>query len=288
VKNGGDAFIRAFEQRFKELGVDVLCGRCVVECRDIREHRVGRFVLNSGEEIAFDNCVATMHPKEILKMLPAEYLSKAFVERVAAFEPSFGFFSVFATLSGSAEAAGFGETIVSLLPSTDLNQMFDPAYTGDRALVVMGSNEESNGKTHRVIHAFEASLPQQFEPWKDSTVGRRGPDYEACKADRIERIVRRTAGFFPSYKENLRVLDAASVLTFRDYLHSPDGSAYGVKQKIGQFNLVGKLPLYNIYAAGQSAILPGVVGAMMSSFIVCRSLLGRETFDRFIHEKVGV
>ena len=73
------------------------------------------------------------------------------------------------------------------------------------------------------------------------------------------------------------MMDAASPLTFRDYLNSPDGSAYGVKQKIGQFNLFGRLPLRNTYAAGQSALLPGLVGAMMSSFILARKLLEEGT-----------
>jgi all-trans-retinol 13,14-reductase len=83
------------------------------------------------------------------------------------------------------------------------------------------------------------------------------------------------------------VLDAASPLTLRDHLNSPDGSAYGVKQKIGQFNLLGKLRLRNTYAAGQSSLLPGLVGAMMSSFIVGRSIVGKETYSRFLEERLG-
>ena len=51
---------------------------------------------------------------------------------------------------------------------------------------------------------------------------------------------------------------------------------------MGQFNLFGKLPLMNIYVAGQSAVLPGIVGAMVSSFIVARNLLGKENFSIFI------
>ena len=72
------------------------------------------------------------------------------------------------------------------------------------------------------------------------------------------------------------MVDAASPLTFRDYLNSPDGSAYGVKQKIGQFNVLGRLPLRNMYAAGQSSLLPGIVGAMMSSFIVGRKIIEKD------------
>jgi hypothetical protein len=60
-----------------------------------------------------------------------------------------------------------------------------------------------------------------------------------------------------------------------------------VKQKIGQFNLFGKLPLRNTYAAGQSSVLPGLVGAMMSSFIVGRSIIGKEDYSGFLRRRLG-
>jgi phytoene dehydrogenase-like protein len=72
------------------------------------------------------------------------------------------------------------------------------------------------------------------------------------------------------------------MLTFRDYLCSPDGSAYGIKQKMGQFNLIGKLPLHNLFAAGQSSLLPGIIGAMMSSLIVGRAVIGKELYGKFL------
>jgi all-trans-retinol 13,14-reductase len=80
----------------------------------------------------------------------------------------------------------------------------------------------------------------------------------------------------------VRVIDSASSLTYRDYLHNPDGSAYGIRQKLGQLNLAGRMPISNLYAAGQSALLPGVLGAMTSAFFVCRSILGREVFRQYL------
>jgi phytoene dehydrogenase-like protein len=91
----------------------------------------------------------------------------------------------------------------------------------------------------------------------------------------------------PEYEASLRVLDAATLLTFRDYLHNPDGAAYGIKQKLGQFNLVGKLPVRNAYAAGQSAVLPGLVGAMMSSFVIARVIVGKADYDRFLSRRLA-
>ncbi len=76
------------------------------------------------------------------------------------------------------------------------------------------------------------------------------------------------------------------MLTFKDYLNSPDGSAYGVKQKLRQFNLIGKLPLHNLFAAGQSALLPGIIGAMMSSLIVGRSVVGKEQYGKLLNRSL--
>jgi phytoene dehydrogenase-like protein len=88
---------------------------------------------------------------------------------------------------------------------------------------------------------------------------------------------------YPAYRESLEIVDAASMLTFKEYLNSPDGSAYGIKQKMGQFNLIGKLPLHNLYAAGQSSLLPGITGAMMSSLIVGRAVVGKEQYGKLLN-----
>src|SRR4030067_1896924 len=107
------------------------------------------------------------------------------------------------------------------------------------------------------------------------------------KKERVEKIIGRIVNTFPKYKDRINVVDSASVLTFRDYLNSPDGSAYGVKQKISQFNLLGKLPLRNLHAAGQSSVLPGIIGAMMSSFIVGRTILKEEQYNKFLSKSLN-
>ena len=143
-----------------------------------------------------------------------------------------------------------------------------------------------NGKSYQIVNAFEPSFPEHVVAWKDSRMGMRPSGYRDYKKQRVDSITERINGFYTEYKDSFKVMDAASILTFRDYLHSPYGSAYGIKQKIGQYNLFGKLPLRNIYVAGQSSLLPGLVGAMMSSFIVGRSIIGKEIFSSFIKKRL--
>jgi phytoene dehydrogenase-like protein len=291
VEDGGDAFIRAFRERSAELDIEIRCGREIAACADVENGIVGRFVLSDGEEVCCDHCSFTIHPQEILKILPREHLTRAFVERVGGFEPSFGVFSVHGVVESRGVEAGPDEgsapSILSLFPSSDVDGFMDAGHDGDQALVIMRSVENAGGRPCRVVNACEVAFVERLDAWKGSTTGDRPAGYLEYKEKRAERIRERIVGAYPEYGHSLKVLDASTPLTLRDHLNSPDGSAYGVKQKIGQFNLFGRLRLRNTYAAGQSSLLPGLVGAMMSSFIVGRSIVGREEYGSFLRERLG-
>ncbi|MBU4288848.1 MAG: NAD(P)-binding protein [Proteobacteria bacterium] len=286
VKDGGDAFIKAFKERFSEFNIDVKCGCFINELVDIKNNHVGRFVLNNGDEISCKRCIFTIHPLEILKILPHKHLTKAFLERVKSFEPSAGFFSVYGVVESDDTSDAFNPSILSLFPTDDINLLVDPSNPGPPALVIMKNLERGKGKSYKVVNACEVSFPEHVKAWEDSKPGKRPDGYIKYKQERINNITKRIIDAYPKYSDSFKVVDAASILTFRDYLHSPDGSAYGVKQKIGQFNLFGKLPLRNLYAAGQSSVLPGLVGSMMSSFIVGRAVVGKEDYNRFIEKRL--
>jgi len=278
VEHGGDAFIRAFRDRFEELDVEVRCNTHIARCGEISGKTVRTVHLNTGEEVAFGSAVLTMHPREILRMLPRESLRPAFVHRVEGFEESAGFFTIFATLDLPEDHDD--STITSLLPSTDLNALLTPGSGRDSSLVIVRGRESVRGRIVHTLTAFEPSFPEETARWADSMTGNRPAEYQVFKAGRAARIVERIYRACPEYQGRLRLLDSATTLTYRDWLNSPTGAAYGIKQKTHQVNLVGRLPLANLFVAGQSAILPGVVGAMMSAFVVCRGLLGVSSYQQ--------
>jgi all-trans-retinol 13,14-reductase len=286
IENGGNALVQAFKKKFKDHNIEIRCNRHITELADINNKKVGRFILNTGEEVSGDNCIFTIHPREVLKILPREYISRAFADRVSDFESSAGFFSVFTVLEPDYEEPDFGLSILSIFPHCDINGLLDPAYKGEPALVLIKSIEHTKNKTYKTINVFEISFPEHVKEWEDSKTGKRPRAYQEYKKSRVDDIIARIIKVFPQYKDKLEVVDSASVLTFRDYLNSPDGSAYGIKQKINQFNLLGKLPLRNLYAAGQSSLLPGIIGAMMSSFIVGRTILDENKYREFLFKNL--
>lgn len=284
VKDGGDAFIRAFKKAFSEHGVELHCGVSIEKFIDLHDGQAASALLTSGETVSFESAILTVHPLEALRLIPRELMRPAFVHRVEAFEASAGFFSVFGTLEDAADDAD--NSIISLFPHTDTNRMLSPENRGDSALVLINNVETVRGKTVQTLSAFEPCFPPETAAWANSAVGHRPPEYAAYKARKTERILERVNAFYAGKGRSFKPLESASMLTFRDYLHSPDGSAYGIRQKVGQINLIGKLPLRNVYLAGQSSLLPGIVGAMMSSFIVTRAVADKTRFNNLISERL--
>ena len=282
VKNGGDAFISAFMERFKEFDVEVRCGTTIHEMADINDNKVGRFILNSGEEVVADSCVLTIHPKEILQSLPAKHYSRAFANRIESFEASIGIFTAFAVLKAGVTDPYPEAGITSIFPNDDINLLLDPSFKGDPAMVIIKMPEQNDGR--KGICILEPSFPEEVTSWKETKRGARPKEYLEYKRQRTDAISSHLLRAFPAYRERLEVVDSATMLTFKEYLNNADGSAYGVKQKMGQYNLIGKLPLHNLFAAGQSALLPGIIGAMMSSLIVGRAVVGKGQFGKLLNQ----
>lgn len=286
VKDGGDAFVKAFTDSIKNLGVEVRLRTFIKECADIENRRVGRFILNTGEEVSCEQCIFTIHPGSILETLPKEHLTKAFSDRVADFEPTHGFFSIYCALNSDRPEEPLEPQITSLLPDSDLNHLLDEENRNETAVIVLTSNEEVKGRLCKILTALEPCFFPDVEEWKETSLKKRPQAYLDYKQDRIDKILKRIVRFYPEYENRIEVIDAASQLSYRDFLHTPDGSAYGIKQKIGQISLFGRLPFRNLYASGQNAVLPGIVGAIMSSFILLRVLIGKEKYEEFIHARL--
>jgi all-trans-retinol 13,14-reductase len=284
VESGGDAFVDGLVAQLQKKAVDIRTRTTIQQCTDIKDKRVGRFVLSDGSEVSAKFCIFTIHPRSILATLPKENLSKAFQNRVNDFQASDAFFTLYGAIDQQIDEKAL--TLVSILPGTNLIHMLTchSSEPVDGPMMVLRSREQGNSGPVHTVTALEVAFVETTQRWFDSRLKRRPPAYYAYKQKRTDSIVSRMQAHIPEC-ETLRVIDSASSLTYRDYLHSPDGSAYGIRQKMGQFNVVGRLPLTNLYAAGQSAILPGVIGAMMSSFFVCRNLLGREVFSEYLADK---
>ncbi len=277
LEGGGASLVNAFLLELKKYDVDIICSEEIAKLADIKDKRVGRIILKSGAEIELESLIFTINPKSVVDILPERSFPPAFFSRVNNFEDTPGFFTVFATLDDSAPLQD-AESITSLYPIDDIDRLSLPGWEKPGALAIMHSKSDKKN----IVTAFEPLYWSTVSKWKDSSLGNRPEGYIKWKTKKTDEILNRITDQFPSYRGKLHLIAAATPLTYRDYLYHHNGAAYGIKQKINQFNLIGQLRIRNIFVAGQSAILPGVLGTIMASILVAKSIVGPDKFEKII------
>jgi all-trans-retinol 13,14-reductase len=280
LEDGGSSLVNAFLDELKKYNVEIICSDEIVELADIKEKKVGRLILKSGREIEPGVTVFTINPQSVIDLLPKNSFPPAFFKRVENFESTPGFFTVFASLDNKVHPEDVG-SITSLYPIDDIDTLSLPGWHKPGALAIMHSK---SGKEN-IVTAFEPIYWDRVSQWSDSAIASRPPEYYEWKNKKTEEILNRISSCFPSYKNKLNHITSATPLTYRDYLNHYNGAAYGIKQKINQFNLIGQLRVRNIFVAGQSAILPGVLGTIMASLLVAKNIIGPEKFIQQIQQQ---
>jgi phytoene dehydrogenase-like protein len=270
VKNGGQAFIDAFKKEFKNYDIEIKTNCTIKSVENISRRKAASVILSDGTECAMQNCIMTIHPRAILDILPAKHVPDTVRATVDKYEESIAFFSIFAEIDCND---ALKTSLTSVLSSPDLDRIISQDDT-ESAMAILISPETVNGKTRNTLCAFKTDSYSSVDAWRSIKNRRKDPSYQQFKAQRAATMIAQIEEIFPEYKNKIKLLDSSSVLTFADYI-PPYGSAYGVMHKLGESSLWGRLPIRNFYMAGQSAILPGLVGAMLSSFISARFILGK-------------
>lgn len=278
VKNGGDAFIQVFKTKATELRISIRCNCTISECSAVENRNSKILKLSDNTTVSCDRTVLAIHPREIIKLLPNKVVNNVFRERVNELEDTFGFFSLHAVLTEPVD--DFPIALTSFFSSTNINRIMADEFN-DSGMAIMTLEEETANSRVQVITAFDAMRMHECEQWQAVKHRHNHVAYQIYKKQYADKIVKSIETVYPQFTGKLKVLETATILTFKDYLNG-GGAAYGVRQKIGQFNLFGKLPLRNFYAVGQSALLPGAVGAMLSSFIIFNKIVGHNKFKTLL------
>ncbi len=264
IQGGGEALIGAMERRLRALGGEILLGRGAERLR-VEGAYARALELSDGTTLDFDLLISTCHPTETVRFCGPEHFRHAFLENLASMGHTPGSFKVYLELDRKAESLeGDPWLILEDHPSWPQGlyvaspSNMDPAY-GDR-------------------HTVEILLWQEFrevEAWKDSTLGRRPPEYLRFKEKLAGAAIDRVERDFPGIRDAIRQCHTATPLTNLHYTRSDRGSAMGISQDIhhqGRRHLRPRNRLRNVLLAGQSLGTPGIIGCVIFSALLCNSI----------------
>ena len=277
IRGGGLSLARACDQRLAELRVDVFCGQ---EVAGITLGAGGAFSgvrLKDGGTLAGKAAIATVHPRVLLELAPAEAFRPAYRKRLGALEETVSAFLCFAVSKDPiASLAGANRF---LLPDAASMRELGRRPAGDGPLYLSAAYREGGIEPH----GFIGICPTIFtgtSPFVSSPSGRRPEWYRHYKEEALSRIQSQIERSCPELAGTLRFVEGSTPLTLRDFCSSPLCGLYGVKHMVGQYNPHPSTRMPGLFLAGQAVVSPGVMGAVLSGLLACGTVLGHDLLKK--------
>jgi all-trans-retinol 13,14-reductase len=278
-KGGGGSLAVAFDQELAQRGVEVFCSQGAEAILLGSDGRPSAVRLSGGATLSCRGCVATVHPRILLELLPEGVFRPAYRKRLMALEETLSACLLFGMGSGPAFAR---------LRQGNLFLIEEPETVGnltgllpESAPLYLTAAQRKGGPDG--LDGFMAILPVAGDltsSWAGSRRGERPADYLVFKDMMVEKMQKRLSYSCPELAAAISWREGATPLTMRDYAHSPFGSLYGVKHRVGQFNPQPATKVPELWLAGQAVAAPGVMGAITSAFLACGKIVGQERIHK--------
>lgn len=269
----GSDMAEAFAGRLQDLGGKIITGEKVARIRV--ESRVAQGVqLESGESLDADMVIGAVHPKVVLQMLSPGDVKPSYRQRISGLMDTHGIFSVHVLVD--AEKHPEISHNIFKIDTDKRGNVPDLRYYQIRT----SDKEDAN-----LLSILTSGKDELWAPWKNTISGRRGQGYLDAKEKQTKKIIAEAEGLFGSFK-SAKIVDAYTPLSIRDWMNSPDGSAYGVLRSSSQMlatALLNRTAVKGLYLAGQSVLAPGIIGTIMGSFSTVKLILGPKEFNTRIH-----
>lgn len=268
----GSDMADALAQRLLALGGTILTG-AIVEGLDIDSRTMRGVYLQSGEFLAADTVIGAVHPKIILAMLPQGAVRPSYRQRISSLKETHGIFCVHASL----DANHHPEIPYNIF---NIDRKKNSIVTDLRYYQV----RKTEKKDKNLLSILTSGNDKRWIQWKGTKSRCRGKEYVARKKDFALQLIREAELVFGPFK-GLHFLDAYTPLTLRDWVNSPDGSAYGVERSASQTlaaALLNRTSVKGLYLAGQNVMAPGIIGTILGSLGTVKLILGNEEFKRKI------
>jgi all-trans-retinol 13,14-reductase len=270
LETHGAHLVKLLVQRLTDLGGRVICGQAV---RRINVHggMTTGLTLENGEQYDAPLVVGTVHPNVVLDLLGSEKIKPSYRRRITGLQNTDGMFAVNALVPAAAHKP---------LPHNVFSMKTD---TGGTVQDVIYTQLRPSGRPESLLLTLITSGHNElWEPWNKTRTGYRGAAYEAAKMTLARGLIQKIEPITGQLK-GLKVIDTYTPLTIRDWVNSPNGSAYGVMRSNKQLlsaALLNRTAVKGLYLAGQSVMAPGILGTILGSLVTAKFIVGPDRFEK--------
>lgn len=284
VVGGSDRIATALAEVLESYGGRVLTHSKVVKILVDNNLATG-VMTEDGRVFSADIIVSDIHPKQLVTMVDDRVFTDKYVNRIKNIPDTTSVFSLYFR---------FKEDTMPYMNSNfyKLRKGLPWSLSGKvddnwpQGFLYVHHCHQPNPRFAQGGTAFAYLSMDNMKPWENTTVGRRGKEYEEYKQMLAERLLDALEESFPGIRDTIASYYVATPLTYRDYTSTPNGSVYGLVRDLN-LGLEGKVKyktrVPNLFFTGQNIIAHGILGVLASTMIVARHLIGDE---EIVHQMV--
>ena len=274
---GSSRFADLLVSVIREHGGQVLT-REAVERVEVDASRHVQYVrTRSGHEYRADWYISAIHPCTLLQLLPATAFPKAYRDRLNSIPNSYSAFSVYIKL----KPRSFRYINHSEYYMTRYDKVWsfgEPPARWPLGFLFMTPPAEGQGEYARTVLLTAPMLYSETARWEQTTVGRRGADYEAWKEEKTRQLMVAIEELHPGFADCVDRICTASPLTIRDFYGVKEGAMCGFSKDYKNL-VLSQVPVAtkvkNLLLTGQNNNLHGFCGVPLTAITTAEAILGR-------------
>ncbi len=140
--------------------------------------------------------------------------------------------------------------------------------TSRRGILISCRPSTTDAPFTRQIDILSPMAWEQVAQWADTTIGHRPESYRRFKDEQAQACIELAATIIPHLEEAISAIYISTPLTYRDYNHSPEGSAFGIRKDYHTplLSFLSPItPLPGLYLNGQSLMVHGIEGTTLTA-----------------------
>lgn len=269
LKGDGNLLVNKLISTIQEAGGEVRTDSKVVRLTET-DGRIASAVCADGQSYEAEWFISDTHPAVLCQMLEeCPSVRKAFRRRMETAENTNGMFTAqLAIKPGALRYFAYNVFVYDEPNVWTMAEENNPV----KGVMISARTPEDGTDCLRQIDLLTPMPWEECKAWADTKVGRRGDGYKALCRQKTEQCIALAEQYIPGLRGMVEQCYTSTPLTYRDYLGSPEGGAFGMRKDCRtpmlSFHSVGT-PLPNLLLTGQSIILPGIEGVTMTAFETC-------------------
>ena len=273
LKGDGNLLVKKLTDRIEAAGGKVLTDSRVVALSE-RNGRVAQATCADGRTFEAEHFISDIHPARLCQLLDGcPSVRKAFRRRMTAAENTCGMFTAQLCIRrGALRYFGHNAFIYDKPNVWTMTEANSPV----KGVMLSARIPADGSDSLRQLDLLTPMPWHECEAWVGTKVGRRGDEYKRFCREKASQCIALAEQYIPGLAGMVERCYTSSPLTYRDYLGSPEGGAFGMRKDFRtsmlSFHPVGT-PLSNLLLTGQSVVLPGIEGVTMTAFETCSKIL---------------